>query len=97
MTDNKTTGKKAVLEKMGDSIKRGEEAVADVARDALDGAADLHTDADYKPPQNQTWAKEVEGKVTNDPAREAEGKAQNKLGGLKQDAREVRDKLEGRD
>ena len=54
--------KKSVFKKMGDSIRRGEQAVADVARDALDGAADLHTDADYKAPKDQTWAKEVEGK-----------------------------------
>ena len=62
MNDNKATEKKSVFRKMSDSIKHGEEAVADVARDALDGAADLHTDADYKAPKDQTWAKEVEGK-----------------------------------
>ena len=42
-------------------------------------------------------AKEVEGKVTKDRSRETEGKAQGKMGGLKQDAREVRDKLEGKE
>jgi len=42
-------------------------------------------------------AKEVEGKVTDDPAREAEGQGQNKLGGLKQDAREIGAKLTGKD
>ena len=61
MNDNHATGKKSVFEKVGESIKRGEEAAADVARDALNGAADLHTDADYKTPKQQTWAKEVEG------------------------------------
>ncbi len=40
-------------------------------------------------------AKEVEGKVTDDPARETEGKAQGTMGGLKQDARELKDKLKG--
>lgn len=42
-------------------------------------------------------AKELEGKLTGDRARQAEGKGQSKVGGLKQDAREVRDKIEGRD
>lgn len=42
-------------------------------------------------------AKELEGKATDDKSRETEGKAQGKMGGLKQDAREVRDKLTGED
>lgn len=42
-------------------------------------------------------AKELEGKVKDDKPRQAEGKAQGTIGGLKQDARELRDKLEGED
>jgi uncharacterized protein YjbJ (UPF0337 family) len=45
----------------------------------------------------QGKAKEIEGNATDDPAREGEGKAQGALGGLKQDAHELGDKLKGED
>jgi hypothetical protein len=53
----------SVFKQMRDSIKNDAKAVADVAHDALDGAADFHTDADNKPVKDQKWAKEVEGKT----------------------------------
>ena len=45
----------------------------------------------------QGKAEEVKGKLTGDKAEEAKGDARQAVGGLKQDAREVKDKLEGRD
>lgn len=45
----------------------------------------------------QGKAEEVKGKVTGDKSEEAKGDARQALGGAKQDAREIKDKLTGRD
>jgi hypothetical protein len=52
--------KKTVLQRMGDSIKRGGKAAADVAQAALSSSSDFHTETDIKPVRGQRWAKEIE-------------------------------------
>ena len=45
----------------------------------------------------QGKAEELKGKLTGDKSEEMKGEGRQKVGGLKQDAREVEDKLGGRD
>jgi uncharacterized protein YjbJ (UPF0337 family) len=45
----------------------------------------------------QGKAEELKGKLTGDKSEEMKGEGRQKVGGLKQDAREVEDKLSGRD
>lgn len=52
--------KRSALSKLGESIKRGGKAVADVAQAALSSSSDFHTETDIKPVRGQRWAKEIE-------------------------------------
>jgi hypothetical protein len=51
---------KSVFRRMGDSIKAGASAVADVAQAAITSAGDLPEDGGYKPAGKQRWAQEIE-------------------------------------
>jgi hypothetical protein len=52
--------RKSVFRQMGDSIKAGATALADVAQAALTSSSDLPSDGGYTPVKKQRWAQEIE-------------------------------------
>ncbi len=52
--------RKSVFGKIGDSIKAGGAAVADIAQAAITASSDLPEDGGYRPVKNQRWAREIE-------------------------------------
>lgn len=51
---------KSMFRRLGDSIKAGASAVADVAQAAITAAGDLPEGGGYKPVGKQRWAQEIE-------------------------------------
>ena len=57
--------RKSVFRQMGDSIKAGAAAIADVAQAALTSSSDLPNDGGYTPVKKQRWAQEIEATGAN--------------------------------
>ena len=59
---------KSIFRKIGESIKAGGTAVADVAQAAITASSDLPEGGGYRPVKNQRWAREIEASDEKNPA-----------------------------